>query len=98
MSDLLSDSKLKTQDIRHWLFHAGGKTILDAIQDSLKLEPSSLDASRRVLRKYGNMYSPTVLFVLEALMAEGTPKAGDRGLMASFGAGFSAHGAVLEWA
>src|SRR3974390_3324446 len=51
-----------------WAVHAGGRTILDAVERALNLGPSALAASRDVLRRYGNMSSATVMFVLDELM------------------------------
>jgi alkylresorcinol/alkylpyrone synthase len=50
--------------------------------------------SEAVLRENGNMSSPSVLFVLQAALADGMP--GGLWWMSSFGAGFSCHGALLE--
>jgi alkylresorcinol/alkylpyrone synthase len=54
--------------------------------------PHSLDASARVLRDFGNMSSPSVLFALEETLRTATPTAADGDFwLVSFGAGFSAH-------
>jgi predicted naringenin-chalcone synthase len=85
------------QEINHFLFHAGGEKILNSIQAGLGIPPERLKASRNVLKKFGNMSSPTVLFVLAEEQLCHPPRPGDKGLLTSFGAGFSAHGALLEW-
>lgn len=59
---------LSLQDITHWCIHPGGKRILDMIQKQLQLCDASLAYSRDVLSRYGNMSSPTVLFVLKEMM------------------------------
>jgi alpha-pyrone synthase len=76
-------------DIRLWAVHPGGRTVLDAVEDAFQLEPSALAASRAVLRNYGNMSSPTVLFVLEAIMRQKVPP-GARGCAMAFGPGLTA--------
>ncbi|WP_455389407.1 3-oxoacyl-[acyl-carrier-protein] synthase III C-terminal domain-containing protein, partial [Petrachloros mirabilis] len=48
-------------------------------------------------RHYGNMSSPTVLFVLDKILREGRPQRGDLGLLLSFGAGFTAFAALVEF-
>ena len=53
--------------IRHWAIHPGGPKILDAVQESLALPESAMADSRDILRRYGNMSSPTVLFILQQL-------------------------------
>jgi alkylresorcinol/alkylpyrone synthase len=53
----------------------------------------TLDLEREVLRDCGNMSAPTVLFVLERLIAQGLP---ERSLMTAFGPGFTCAGLMLE--
>ena len=84
---VLSGASAETIDM--WAVHPGGRTILDAVQGAFYLEQSALSASRRVLREYGNMSSPTVLFVLDALMQAKVP-AGARGCAMAFGPGLTA--------
>jgi len=52
-----------------WAVHPGGPAILDAVERAFELAPEALGSSREVLRRYGNMSSPTVFFVLEHVMA-----------------------------
>ena len=59
---------LSLTDITHWCIHPGGKRILDMIQKKLSLSQDALLFSRDVLARYGNMSSPTVLFVLKEMM------------------------------
>ena len=55
-------------DMRHWVIHPGGRSILDTIQKSFALSDASMEPSRKVLRDYGNMSSATVMFVMKALL------------------------------
>ncbi len=57
-------------DIHYWCVHPGGKRILEAVQKSLRLEDNALAISAAVLKEYGNMSSPTILFVLKALLEQ----------------------------
>ena len=57
-------------DITDWCIHPGGKKILQSIAQSLQLEKESFAASYEVLNDYGNMSSPTILFVLKKIMDE----------------------------
>jgi alkylresorcinol/alkylpyrone synthase len=50
-----------------------------------------------VLRRFGNMSSATVLFVLDEVLRSGRPRPGDWGLMIALGPGFAAEGALLRW-
>ena len=56
-------------DIDGWAVHAGGRSILDAVERGFALNPESLDESRAVLADYGNMSSATLMFVLESLLS-----------------------------
>ena len=71
-----------------WAVHPGGRTILDAVGVGLELAPEKLEPSRSVLRRFGNMSSATVMFVLQDLMREAAP--GQRGCAMSFGPGLAA--------
>ncbi|WP_262031551.1 type III polyketide synthase [Microvirga sp. Mcv34] len=55
-------------DFDLWAVHAGGRTILDAVEQGLDLEPDALNWSRGVLRDFGNMSSATLMFVLGRMM------------------------------
>lgn len=59
----------RTRDeIRFWAVHPGGRTVLDAVERALQLPSSAMRFSRDVLRRYGNMSSATVMFVLQEMM------------------------------
>ena len=70
VSRALHRAGITKADVRHWCIHPGGRKILEVIQKSLPLQASDLQASYAVLREYGNMSSPTILFVLKALMQQ----------------------------
>jgi alpha-pyrone synthase len=76
------------RDIALWAVHPGGRAILDAVEAAFRLPLNALDASRRVLREFGNMSSATVLFVLKALLEDRKP--GASGVAMSFGPGLTA--------
>lgn len=73
--------------------HPGGVKVIDAIESALDLHQGELNVEREVLRDYGNMSAPTVLFVLERLLARGLP---DKVMMTAFGPGFTCAGLLLE--
>lgn len=72
-----------------WAVHAGGRSVLDAVESALELPEEALAASRWVLARFGNMSSSTLMFVLSDLM-EGT--AIDHGVALAFGPGLAAEG------
>ena len=70
--------------IRHWAIHPGGRSVIDAVEDSLHLPPEMLSVSREVLRNYGNTSSASIMFVLKEILENGA--AGD-GCALAFGPG-----------
>ena len=73
--------------------HPGGVKVIDAIETALELNQGELNIEREVLRDYGNMSAPTVMFVLERLIERGLP---EKVLMTAFGPGFTCAGLLLE--
>jgi len=94
---LLARNGLERPDISRWLLHPGGAVILDALRDALRLPEAALASGRGVLRDFGNLSSPSVVFVLDRDLADRPPAAGERALLISFGAGFSAHAALCQF-
>ncbi|MDA8165959.1 MAG: 3-oxoacyl-ACP synthase, partial [Desulfobacteraceae bacterium] len=92
--DLLAGQGLAPGDIAHWALHPGGARILDLLGGRLGLAAEQLAPSRSVLAEFGNLSSPTVLFVLDAITGRAEP--GDFCLLLAFGAGLSAHAALLR--
>ena len=92
----LERNNLKIEDIDHLIFHPGGKKIVNLVEGLFSDLGKNIDDTKEVLRLYGNMSSATVLYVLERIMAN-QPKAGDKGVMLSFGPGFTAQRVLLEW-
>jgi predicted naringenin-chalcone synthase len=70
-----------------WAVHAGGRSILDAVQQGLRLPPDALRYSREILRDYGNMSSATLMFVLNRIMADRDGRG--PGMAMAFGPGLS---------
>lgn len=76
-----------------WAVHAGGRSILDAVERGLSLAPDALDASRGVLAEFGNMSSATLMFVLADLLGR---RDGRKGIALAFGPGLAAEGFHFE--
>lgn len=72
-----------------WAVHAGGRSILDAVESGLGLSTDALAPSRAVLRDFGNMSSATLMFVLQRLMGDGGWRSG---VAIAFGPGLAAEG------
>lgn len=94
LDQALASAGLSRADIRGWIFHAGGRDVLDAIRRRLGLAPGDLRWSAEVLRDYGNMSSASVYFTLQRALADGAPPGW--WWVCAFGAGFSCHGALLR--
>lgn len=88
---------LKREDVGHWILHSAGRRVLDRAGILLGLEDAQMTPARAVLRRYGNMSSATILFVLEETLRAESPSDGDWGLMIGLGPGFAAEGALLRW-
>lgn len=54
--------------VRHWAIHPGGRSILDSVQEHIGLTDAEIHNSREVLRRYGNMSSATIMFVLKNIL------------------------------
>jgi predicted naringenin-chalcone synthase len=94
--ELLAHLHLTRDDIRFFAIHPGGKKILEVIEKELRITPGENEAAREVLRQYGNMSSPTVLFVLKYLMDRLTPADdGSRVLSFAFGPGLTLESMLL---
>ncbi|MEP6616651.1 MAG: type III polyketide synthase [Ginsengibacter sp.] len=68
VTNALAHAHLEKEDISHWCIHPGGRKILTAIQKSINIPESALTESYNTLQEYGNMSSPTILFVLKQIM------------------------------
>jgi alkylresorcinol/alkylpyrone synthase len=93
LAKTLERAELKRDQINGWIFHAGGRDVLIALEERLGLPPAALRHSRDALRRYGNLSSAFVYFVLDAALADGAQ--GGWWWMSAFGAGFTCHGALL---
>lgn len=90
----LHEAGLQRSDLKQWVFHAGGRDVLNALQTRLGLQAEDLVLSTQVLRDFGNISSPCVLFVLDQALKKNNE--GGWWWMSSFGAGFSCYGALLK--
>lgn len=95
---VMNGRNIGVDDIGTFIFHPGGKRILEAYQKILNRPRDDFASSYDVLAQYGNMSSATVLFVLEDQLRKAAPSTGDYGLLAAFGPGFSAEATLVQWA
>lgn len=97
VASLLDRHAMTADEIAHFVIHPGGAKVLGAMEAALGLNHEKVRYSRHILENYGNMSAPTVLFILDYLLQEGAPRAGDYGLLAAFGPGFSSELLLLRW-
>jgi len=98
VSRLLSRNNLFRDDITWWAVHPGGTVVLAQVAKELELADEALRFSYQVFENYGNMSSPSVLFVLRKILDSGLVQPGQKGMLLAFGAGFSAFAALIEFA
>lgn len=91
---------VSTKEIKQWVVHPGGPRILDAVEGAIGLGSESLSASRETLANYGNMSSPTIVFIMEEILrrCESESSSRERGLwlLLGFGPGLHAEAMLLE--
>jgi predicted naringenin-chalcone synthase len=92
----LAAVNLKKEDVTYWCIHPGGKKILESVHKSLGFTNGQLQSSYDVLREYGNMSSPTILFVLKRIMETTNIQKGEKIFGAAFGPGLTMETFILS--
>lgn len=94
----LAQLNLSIDKITDWAIHPGGKNILEAVEHSLGLSHDDLAKSYDVLKNYGNMSSPTILFVLKEMMQSNTSHNSKQNniFAVAFGPGITMESVILE--
>jgi alkylresorcinol/alkylpyrone synthase len=96
ITEFLNKHGLQLSDIQNFIFHPGGKKVLDAYTDALGVEGDFLNKTRTIMNDNGNMSSVTVLYVLERFISQGFEDG--YGLMMAMGPGFSSEMVLLKMA
>ena len=94
LTGALSSVRWSQADLKHFVMHPGGAKVLSVLERVTNQQEGALEDSRGVLRDYGNMSSPTVLFVLERFVKR-QPEAG-KGILSAMGPGFSIEHVFFE--
>ncbi len=97
VTGMLRHQGLNLSDIHHWILHSGGRKVIDNVRASLGLTEAQVRHSKCVLKNFGNMSSPTVLFVLDEVLRTAAPRPGENGVMLAMGPGLALETALLKW-
>ena len=81
----------------HYILHPGGPKVMATYRSALGLPESALRVARHSMRRFGNLSSASVLFMLTDVIDNESPAAGDTGLMLALGPGFAAEMVALAW-
>ncbi|WP_422859969.1 type III polyketide synthase [Flagellimonas sp. S174] len=92
----LEKNGTQIEEVDYLIFHPGGRKIVETVESLFGELGKNIDATREVLRNFGNMSSVTVLYVLEQFLSQPYEKE-KQGLVLSFGPGFSAQRVLLRW-
>ena len=94
---LLAPHNLSRSDLKWFAIHPAGPKVLTLVERELGLKPEQLASSWKVMRKYGNMSSAAVLFVLADLLENALVQPGDLGIIVAFGPGISGEVVLARW-
>ncbi len=92
---VLRETDRERSELKGWVLHPGGRDVLAALRDKLSLTARDVRWSEAVLRDYGNVSSASLFFVLDEALNDSAPNG--CWWLSSFGAGFSCHGALVEF-
>lgn len=97
LDTLFRKANIDLHQVNHFAIHPGGKKILETVETILNLSNQALNDSYEVLKEYGNMSSPTVIFVLHRMMRGFSSQQQNKFVMAmAFGPGLTIESAVLK--
>lgn len=95
--EFLANNDVTREDLDFFAIHPGGRKLVDELSRALEISEESNAPSRECLRDVGNLSSASVFVVLKNLFERHRPKAGEKGLLAAFGPGFSAEMSLGTW-
>lgn len=95
--NFLARQGLRREDISAFLLHPGGQKLLSYMEEELGLDRSDTEISWDILRRFGNLSSASVLFILNEWLIQRQMPPGSYGLLMAFGPGFTAEMLLLQW-
>jgi alkylresorcinol/alkylpyrone synthase len=93
----LARQGLRREDISAFILHPGGQKLLSFMETELELSHADTQFSWDVLRRFGNLSSASVLFILQEWLSKREMPSGSYGLLMAFGPGFTAEMILLQW-
>lgn len=96
LTDIMNQFGIHQKEIELWAVHPGGKAILDKLELSTSIPEGTAESARKILSKYGNMSSATILFVLKEILDQASEKSEKKTLAMSFGPGLTLESALLS--
>jgi alpha-pyrone synthase len=97
IKSLLSKMMIRRNEIRFFAMHPGGVRILQTIEEQLAMSKADNESAYSVLRKYGNLSSATVVFVLKEIFQKVSEKDHDSFLLSmGFGPGLTLESMLLK--
>jgi alkylresorcinol/alkylpyrone synthase len=96
ITEFVQEHGLSLSDIKNFVIHPGGTKVIKAYQEAFSLVDDQVVIEKEIIARYGNMSSPTVLFVLERFM-ESKQRQGEYGLISALGPGFSSESLLVKW-
>jgi alpha-pyrone synthase len=101
LETFLGRYNLTQESLNFFAIHPGGRRIIEKIQAALMLSEEMVRDSFEVLRLYGNMSSPTILFILKRLLerheaGQASGQGFQNGLAIAFGPGLSIEGCLFQ--
>lgn len=97
VDEFLSDNDLSVREICSFIFHSGGPKVIEAMEQSLELPPTALEATKENLRDLGNMSSVSVLSVMEDYLLNRPGEPGSHSMLAAMGPAFCSELVLLQW-
>lgn len=96
-NNLLEHLPINHSEVDFFAIHPGGKKIIEVIEHELELAPEDNLAAREVLKTYGNMSSPTILFVIDQILQNLTSEDDARNILCfAFGPGLTMESILLK--
>jgi len=89
----LASHSLTRDQVATWAVHPGGPRILESVAAATGIAREDYAISQEVLSEFGNMSSPTILFILDRLRQRGAPRPC---LALGFGPGLAVEAALFR--